>query len=146
MDPTWEFRPTFHAVYTEHKSRDGQPFEVLRAITEACEGYDSESLPMFEILFNEGIVIDAWPEEVLAGTWEGTTFTPNTDWDRDAAGKVAPRRRPWAVIDNEGAVEGRLPVLGRFDTEDDAARWIDAQDPAKVLRGGFGLDGPAEDA
>lgn len=55
--------------------------------------------------------------------------------------------RPWVVTDAESAKApgDRLTVLGRFPTEQAAAEWIGRQDPAKVARGGFGLDGPPED-
>jgi hypothetical protein len=56
-----------------------------------------------------------------------------------------PSTRWWAVTDMEQkTAEGRLVVLGYFSTEREAAKWIDTQDPAKVKRGGFGLDGPTE--
>ena len=57
------------------------------------------------------------------------------------------RRRPWVVVDNETKdARGRLRVLGRFGSERAASEWIAAQDDqAKVLRGGFGLDGPREE-
>lgn len=52
----------------------------------------------------------------------------------------------WIVVDEESVVGGRLAVLGEFDTEDEAVQFIGGQkDQAKVERGGFGIDPPAED-
>lgn len=51
--------------------------------------------------------------------------------------------KEWAVIDEEAY---GFPVLGRFSTEQEASEWIGQQlDQDKVYRGGFGLEGPADD-
>lgn len=55
------------------------------------------------------------------------------------------REPEWIVTDNEGRdPEGKLPILGRFHSEAEAAAWIEKQESAKVLRGGFGIDPPEE--
>lgn len=50
----------------------------------------------------------------------------------------------WVVTDDESPDDsGRLPILGRFESEEDAASFIEYMpDKAKVDRGGFGLVGP----
>lgn len=61
------------------------------------------------------------------------------------AGKIKDKhlQLPWAVVDNEKrALNRRFLVLRRFKLEEEGAAWIDQQDPVKVNRGGFGLDGP----
>lgn len=70
------FRPTFRHVYdwigfldntkcaNEGKERDGQPFEVLRELTDAER--DPECGRVWRIRFPDGREIDAWPEEIVA--------------------------------------------------------------------------------
>lgn len=65
-------RLAFKTTFEQHKDRDGQPFTVIRRITEANWTdadkaiYDAETLPMYQIEFSDGTRIDAWPEEVEA--------------------------------------------------------------------------------
>lgn len=59
-----EIRETFTTPYEQHRDREGQPFTALRKITEADATHDMEVLPMYVIRFEDGTVIDAWPEEV----------------------------------------------------------------------------------
>lgn len=59
-----QFRKTFTTPYSQYVDRDGQPFEVVRTITEPEPGFDAESLPMHVIRFEDGTEIEAWPEEV----------------------------------------------------------------------------------
>lgn len=53
----------------------------------------------------------------------------------------------FAVVDEESATKpgDQYTVLARFNTEDEAVAFLDTQDPEKVARGGFGIDGPTED-
>lgn len=50
----------------------------------------------------------------------------------------------WTVIDMDSASEpgDKFTVVGRFESEQEASEWIGRQDPAKVERGGFGIDAP----
>jgi hypothetical protein len=58
-------RGTYLSPYTEHKGRIGQPFTVKKYVTEPIPGeYDEEALPMYEITFEDGIELSAYPEEV----------------------------------------------------------------------------------
>jgi len=53
---------------------------------------------------------------------------------------------PWVVIDMERVEASTFAEVGRFATHDEAAAWLGAHpDQDKVLRGGFGLDGPGDD-
>ena len=57
------FAPLFHTPYTENESRIGERFKVLRrADTNDC---DVECLPMWQIEFNDGQKIFAYPEEIF---------------------------------------------------------------------------------
>ena len=63
-----EFRDTFTTPYDQYKSREGHAFKVLEVITEPENtGCDEETLPMYKIQFDDGEIIEAWPEEVLNG-------------------------------------------------------------------------------
>jgi hypothetical protein len=64
----------------------------------------------------------------------------------DRIRRAISRRKLWVVIDNERKTRnGRLLTLRRFFTEREASEWIGQRpDKAKVERGGYGLDGPAE--
>lgn len=58
-------REVFATPHRQHADRRGQPFELLRAITQPDETHDPEVLPMYAIRFEDGAEIDAWPDEVL---------------------------------------------------------------------------------
>ncbi len=60
-------RATFTTPYTQHASRKGQRFEVVRQITEPDATHDAEALPMYVIRFDDGAEIEAFPEEVQVG-------------------------------------------------------------------------------
>lgn len=63
----------------------------------------------------------------------------DVDGEQDLAAEL-----PWLVTDEE--TRPLIKPLGRFRTEDEASAWIgDQPDKAKVYRGGYGLEGPAED-
>lgn len=59
-------RPTFRSPYDQHADRNGQPFTLIRSITEPDDKHDEEVLPMHVIRFEDGTEIEAWPEEVHA--------------------------------------------------------------------------------
>ena len=66
MVSEYSYRDTFQSPYTQWNKRNGQTFDVLRVISKTDENHDQESLPMFEIRFSDGLIIEAWPEEVLS--------------------------------------------------------------------------------
>lgn len=55
---------TFNTPYEQYADRQGQEFELVRAITEPDASHDAEVLPMYVIRFADGEEIEAWPEEV----------------------------------------------------------------------------------
>ena len=59
------FRETFTTPYKQHRDRAGQPFDVVRIIDRPDAIHDTEALPMYRIVFRDGVEIDAWPEEVV---------------------------------------------------------------------------------
>lgn len=59
------FAKAFRTPYRQYADRRGETFAVVRIITEAGPNFDEEVLPMYEIRFADGKVINAWPEEVL---------------------------------------------------------------------------------
>lgn len=56
------FRTRFTTEYEQHADREGQPFTVLRKLTD--EERDPEVGTMYRIRFDDKVEIDAWPEEV----------------------------------------------------------------------------------
>jgi len=60
------FSPTFHGVWSDHQSRDGQTFEVLETLLIDDQDTEDGMLPMYRIRFPDGVVIEAFPEEVDA--------------------------------------------------------------------------------
>lgn len=61
-----KLRETFQSPYDQYRERIGQPFTLIREITEPDAGHDAEVLPMYVIRFPDGEEIEAWPEEVDA--------------------------------------------------------------------------------
>lgn len=52
----------------------------------------------------------------------------------------------WAIVDLESAGPGEiLTVVYRCATYGEVADWLAAADEEKVNRGGYGVDGPADD-
>lgn len=68
-------RTIFRTPFEQHSAHDGQPCEVVRAITEPDDRHDSECLPMFVIRFDDGTEIEAWPEEINEGDGEALLRT-----------------------------------------------------------------------
>ena len=60
-----EFKSTFESPYDQYKHRNGHEFTVLRKIDKPDDTHDEEVLPMYEIQFKDGEIIEAWPEEVV---------------------------------------------------------------------------------
>lgn len=59
------YRDTFDSPYEQYRHRIGQPFRVQKIIDTPDQKHDAEVLPMYEIQFEDGETIEAWPEEVL---------------------------------------------------------------------------------
>ena len=67
---TGTLRETFQSPYQQYADRIGQKFSLVRTITEQDENHDQEVLPIHVIEFDDGIQIEAWPEEIEADyTW-----------------------------------------------------------------------------
>jgi len=64
MKDSWpKFKEKFFTIYDDHKSRNGQRFEVLGK--KPAHEYDIEYVGvMWKIRFEDGTVLDAFPEEV----------------------------------------------------------------------------------
>lgn len=58
------FAKAFWSPYDEYKERWGQPFEVIGRCTEGVEA-DLSSLPLWQIKFQDGAMVSAYPEEVI---------------------------------------------------------------------------------
>ncbi len=60
-----DFRAFFDSPFEQYRDRNGEPFTVVCAIDQADDDHDDEVLPMYRIRFQDGVEIEAWPEEVL---------------------------------------------------------------------------------
>jgi hypothetical protein len=60
-----EFRPDFKPFLSQYRDREGQPFEVIGPVPQD-ERHEEVGM-MWEIRFQDGVVIAAWPEEVELG-------------------------------------------------------------------------------
>lgn len=58
------YKDAFQSPYEQYAERNGQPFVIVRKITEPTDEIDDEVLPMYEIRFPDDATILAWPEEV----------------------------------------------------------------------------------
>lgn len=63
MYETEGFLDTFVTPYDQYAHYNGQKYELIRRCTTE-DGWDLERLPAWKIRFNDGYVIDAWPEEI----------------------------------------------------------------------------------
>ena len=59
----WTYGPSNMSV-RHFEDRKGTTARVIGHIVESDENYDEEILPMYRIRFEDGLEIDAWPEEV----------------------------------------------------------------------------------
>ena len=57
------FSKKFHSPYNQYRDRNGQSFEVLEPIMN--DQKDVEVGSMYKIKFQDGVEIDAWPEEII---------------------------------------------------------------------------------
>lgn len=58
------FKETFGDEYTGDREYRGKRFIVISRVAEGEGGVDLESLPMWNIKFEDGTIIDAFPEEI----------------------------------------------------------------------------------
>lgn len=65
FDSPYEYGPT---GWTEEQfaARKGTPARVVEYIVAPGPDVDEECLPMYRVAFDDGVVITAWPEEVIA--------------------------------------------------------------------------------
>jgi len=59
----FKFRETFTTPYSQYADREGQPFAVIRQLSDKKR--DPEVGVLYLIRFEDGTEIHAWPEEVL---------------------------------------------------------------------------------
>lgn len=57
-------RETFKSDYEQYAERNGQRFTHVRVIDTPDDTHDREALPMHVIRFDDGVEIEAWPEEI----------------------------------------------------------------------------------
>ncbi|HZK53005.1 MAG TPA: hypothetical protein VFC84_02195 [Desulfosporosinus sp.] len=55
----------FWTPYTDHRSRIGEAFKVVRRLGDKEDEVDSECLPMWKIRFKDGFEVSAFPEEII---------------------------------------------------------------------------------
>ena len=60
-----QFRTHFTTPFEQHQDRVGEPFTHVRTIDTPDATHDAEVLPMHVIRFEDGVEIEAWPEEVV---------------------------------------------------------------------------------
>ena len=58
------FLERFRNQYSETEKYDNQPFSVVGRITYSQDDVDLELLPMWRIRFENGEIIEAYPEEI----------------------------------------------------------------------------------
>lgn len=58
------FTKGFVAIYDENKNYDGHKFKVLGRVSTTNGEADLECLPMWHIQFDDGVKMDAYPEEI----------------------------------------------------------------------------------
>ena len=63
MYETEGFTDTFNSPYEQYRELNGMPFKVLRRGS-VEDGWDIETLPAWKITFEDGLIIDAFPEEI----------------------------------------------------------------------------------
>lgn len=69
----------FRTPYDQHADRRGQAFVIINKITEPDSTHDAEVLPMYRIRFEDGIELEAWPEEVETSSPWVDGLAPRTD-------------------------------------------------------------------
>lgn len=63
MYETEGFCDTFVTLYNQYAKYNGQRYELIRRSSPE-DGWELESLPAWKIRFSDGVMIDAWPEEI----------------------------------------------------------------------------------
>lgn len=114
------FKDTFSTQHDQYAARDGQPFEVVEKITEANDKFDAEVLPMYRIRFEDGEVIDAFPDEVearyTATYWQDESDLPDGREGVHYIQILDPEGEEYAVIIHRTS-KGLYPIGGRSANE-----------------------------
>ena len=63
MYETEGFCETFNTTYSDYIKYNGKKFKKIRRAKKS-DGYDTESLPAWQIEFEDGVKIFAYPEEI----------------------------------------------------------------------------------
>ena len=58
------FTDTYRDVHGQSPKHDGKPFKVVRRLEYSTSECDLECLPMWEVEFEDGFVMDCYPEEI----------------------------------------------------------------------------------
>ena len=58
------FKDKFDTPFEDFRKYNGKPFKVVRRMSYANDDIDLECLPKWVIRFEDGVEIDAWPEEI----------------------------------------------------------------------------------
>lgn len=67
------FSKKFWSPFEDHRAREGQSFKVLGRCT--TEDQDLCTLPMWNIQFDDGTIIGAYPEEIIPSEMRGNGCT-----------------------------------------------------------------------
>lgn len=76
----YKFNKTFWTPYTDHNSRIGESFKVIRRAT--TKDVDEECLPIWLIKFEDGKEIFAYPEEIISEEIENVKKQVGIGWSR----------------------------------------------------------------
>lgn len=71
---TSTFRQTFTTPYNQYADREGQAFQVVGTVNPDTYDFDECGI-MYRIRFEDGVEIEAWPEEVERGSSWTTVHT-----------------------------------------------------------------------
>ena len=74
------FKDEFDTPYEDYQKYNGKSFEVVRRMSYADDDIDLECLPKWVIRFEDGVEIEAWPEEICK-TEETETKSATAKYD-----------------------------------------------------------------
>jgi hypothetical protein len=55
----------FSSPYDQYQEYNGETCKIINVFAEPDERHDEEALPMFEVVFEDGTKIEAYPEELV---------------------------------------------------------------------------------
>lgn len=58
------FKNKYESPYEDYQKYNEKPFEVVRRMSYVDDNIDLECLPKWIIRFDDGVEIEAWPEEI----------------------------------------------------------------------------------